>query len=228
MHHRRGLRLEHGALLDGLAHVRRLVAFTATGFAVALAAIVLPRLGGSPAHRALAVGAARGAGGAPIGATIKIRSLADAKSLLARASIRMEVGLTDSEIAATRSIYRFGAAGGSYAAGLDAYRAPLANGGYCIAFAAAVGCTRTPPNDAEPLIGLSLDPDAERSGEPFVLVAIKAPNVRSVTYTCGGPSYPAAIAGDVVTFVAPSSSLRADDCTENVILAGGKVVSKRV
>jgi hypothetical protein len=148
--------------------------------------------------------------------------------LLARASIRMDVGLSDSEIAATRSIYRFGAAGGSYAAGLDAYRAPLTNGGYCIAFAAAVGCTRTPPSDAEPLIGLALDPDAERSGEPFVVVSIKAPNVRSVTYTCGGRSYPAAIAGDVVTFVAPSSSLRADDCTENVTLASGKVVSKRV
>jgi hypothetical protein len=31
-----------------------------------------------------------------------------------------------------------------------------------------------------------------------------------------------------VTFIAPSSSIRADDCTENVTLAGGKVVSKRV
>jgi hypothetical protein len=52
--------------------------------------------------------------------------------------------------------------------------------------------------------------------------------VRSVTYTCAGRSYPATISGDVVTFIAPSSSLRADDCTENTTLAGGKVVSKRV
>ena len=140
----------------------------------------------------------------------------------------MDVGLTDSEIAATRSIYRFGAAGGSYAVGLDAYRAPLPNGGYCIAFAAAVGCTRAPPSDAEPVIGLALDPDAERSGEPFVLIGIKAPNVQTVTYTCGGRSYPATISGDVVTFIASSSSLGADDCTENVTLAGGRVVSKRV
>jgi hypothetical protein len=81
----------------------------------------------------------------------------------------MDVGLTDADIAATRSIYRFGAADGSYAAGLEVYRASLANGGDCIAFAAAVGCTRTPPSDGEPLVGLGFDPDAERSGEPFVL-----------------------------------------------------------
>jgi hypothetical protein len=209
--------------------VRRLFALATTVLVVVVAASVFSgRLGGSPAHRALAVREARGAGGAPIGATVEIRSLADAKAVFARASIRGDIGLTDSEIAATRSIYHFGAAGGSYAADLQAYRAPLANGGYCIAFAAAVGCTRTPPNDAEPLIGLGLDPDAERSGEPFVLISIKAPNVRTVTYTCGGRSYPAVISGDVVTFISPSSSFRADDCTENVTLADGKVVSKRV
>ena len=207
----------------------RRLAFATTVLAVAAAAFILSaRLGGSPAHRALAIREAHGAGGMPIGGTIEIRSLADAKSILARASLRGDVGLTDGEIAATRSIYRFGAAGGSYAAGLEAYRAPLANGGYCIAFAAAVGCTRTPPNDAEPLIGLGLDPDAERSGEPFVLISIKAPNVRTVTYTCGGRSYPAVTSGDVVTFISPSSSFRADDCTENVTLVGGKIVSKHV
>jgi hypothetical protein len=52
--------------------------------------------------------------------------------------------------------------------------------------------------------------------------------VRSVTYTCGDRTYPATIAGDIVTFIAPSSSLRADDCTENAALASGKVVSKGV
>jgi len=209
--------------------VRRLLAFATTALALTVAAFVLSgRLGDARVHRVLAVRAAHGAGGVPIGGTIKIKTLADAKSFLSRASIREDVGLTDGEIAATRPIYRFGAAAGSYAAGLDAYRAPLANGGYCIAFAAAVGCTRTPPNDTEPFIGLALDPDAERSGEPFVMVGIKAPDVRSVTYTCGGRSYPAAIAGDVVTFVAPSSSLRADDCTQNATLASGEVVSKGV
>jgi hypothetical protein len=136
--------------------------------------------------------------------------------------------LTDSDIAATRSIFHFPSTASSYAAGLDAYRAPLAGGGDCIAFASAVGCTRTPPNDAEPVMALVLDPDAERTGEPFVLIGTKAPDVRSVTYTCGGRSYPATISGDVVTFISPSSSLRADDCTENVTLAGGKVILKRV
>jgi hypothetical protein len=201
----------------------RRLALAATALGIAVVAFVLwGRLGGS------SVRAAHGAGGAPIGATIKVHTLDDAKALLSRASRRMQVGLTASEIAATRSIYHFPPGGGSYAAGLDVYRAPLVNGGDCIAFAAAVGCTRIPPNDAEPLMGLGLDPDAERSGEPFVLISIKAPDVRSVTYTCGGRTYPATIDGDVVTFIAPSSSLRADDCTENATLASGKVVSKGV
>jgi hypothetical protein len=178
-------------------------------------------------HRALAPPLARGAAGGGVGAA-NIRTLDDAKAVLSRASKRMDVGLTDAEIASTRPIYHFPSTGGGYAAGLDAYRAPLANGGYCIAFAAAVGCTRTPPSDTEPLIGLGLDPDAERAGQPFVLIGVKAPNVLSVTYTCAGRSYPARISGDVVTFVAPSPSLRADDCTQNATLASGKVVSKRV
>jgi hypothetical protein len=204
-------------------------AFATTALAVAIIAVfVSGRLGGSSFHRALEIRTAHGAGGVPVGATIKVRTLEDAKALLSRASVRMAVGLTDRDIAATQSIYHFGAAGGSYAAGLDAYRAPLATGGHCIAFAAAVGCTRTPPNAVEPVIGLGLDPDAERSGEPFVLISIKAPNVQTVTYTCRGRTYPATISGDVVTFIAPSSSLRADDCTENATLVGGKVVSKRV
>ena len=77
-------------------------------------------------------------------------------------------------------------------------------------------------------MGLGLDPDAERSGEPFVLISIKAPSVQTVTYTCGGRTYPATISDDVVAFISPSSSLSAGDCVENVTLAGGKVVSKRV
>jgi hypothetical protein len=202
--------------------VRRL-ALVATALAVAVVAFVLSgRLGGS------SVRTAHGAGGVPIGATIKVRTLGDAKALLSRASTRLNVGLTNADIAATRSIYHFPSGAGSYAAGLDAYRAPLADGGDCIAFASAVGCTRTPPNDAEPVMALVLDPDAERSGEPFVVIGTKAPGVRSVTYSCGGHTYSATISGDVVTFIAPSSSLRADDCTENATLASGKVVSKGV
>jgi hypothetical protein len=140
----------------------------------------------------------------------------------------LNVGLNDSEIAVTRSIYHFPPTVSSYAAGLDAYRAPLANGGDCIAFAAAVGCTRIPPNDAEPVMALVLDPDAERAGEPFVVIGTRAPDVRSVTYTCAGRTYPATISGDVVAFIAPSSLLSAEDCTENVTLAGGRVVSKGI
>jgi hypothetical protein len=202
--------------------VRRL-ALAAIALAIAVVAFVLSgRLGGS------SVRAAHGAGGVPIGATIKVRTLDDAKALFSRASSRLNVGLSVRDIAATRSIYHFPSSVGSYAASLDVYRAPLAKGGDCIAFAAAVGCTRTPPNDAEPVMALVLDPDAERAGEPFVVIGTKAPDVRSVTYTCGGHTYLATIAGDVVTFIAPSSSLSADDCTQNVTLPGGKVVSKGI
>jgi hypothetical protein len=110
--------------------MRRLFALGTTALAIAVAAFVLAgRLGGSQVHRALAARAAHGAGGAPIGATVEIRTLADARSVLSRASMRAGVGLMEDDIAATRPIYRFGAAGGSYAAGLEAYRAPLANGG---------------------------------------------------------------------------------------------------
>jgi hypothetical protein len=201
----------------------RRVALVATALAVAVVAVVLyGRLAGS------SVRAAHGAGGVPIGATIKVRTLEDARAIFSRASTRLNVGLTDSDIAATRSIYHFPSTVGSYAAGLDAYRAPLTNGGNCIAFAAAVACARIPPNDAEPVMALVLDPDAERAGEPFVVIGTKAPDVRSITYTCGGHTYPATIAGDVVSFIAPFSSLSADDCTQNVTLVGGKVVSKGV
>jgi len=161
-------------------------------------------------------------------APVEVRSTDDAKALLARASIRVSVGLTDAEIAATKPIYRFGGGTGTFVDGLSVFRAPLANGGYCIAFASAVGCTRVPPTDAEPLMGLGIDLDAERGGEPFVLVGVSEPQVRAVTYACAGKTYAATMSGSVVTFVAPSSNLRADDCTENVTLSGGKVVSKRV
>jgi hypothetical protein len=158
----------------------------------------------------------------------RVLSTDDAKAMLSRASIRGSVGLTDADIAATKPIYRFDDKVGNFTAALSVYRTPLANGGFCISLAAAVGCTRVPPTDAEPLMGLGLDPDAERGGEPFVLVGVSEPQVRAVTYTCAGKTYPATIAGAVVTFVAPTLSLRADDCTEHVTLASGKVVSKPV
>jgi hypothetical protein len=161
--------------------MRRLAVVAAVLVVAVVAFVPSGRLGGS------SVRVAHGAGGVPIGATIKVRTLEDAKAIFSRASTRLNVGLTDSDIAATRSIYHFPSAVGSYAAGLDAYRAPLANGGNCIAFAAAVASARIPPNDAEPVMALVFDPDAERVGEPFVVIGTKAPDVRSITYTEGTP-----------------------------------------
>ena len=181
----------------------------------AVAALAVARSHASRVDRAVAVSPAYAREAAPK-ASIEVRSTDDAKALLARASIRASVGLTDAEIAVTEPIYRFASGTGNFTAGLGVYRAPLANGGYCIAFASAVGCTRVPPTDAE------------RGGEPFVLVGVSEPQVRAVTYACAGKTYAATMSGSVVTFVAPSSNLRADDCTENVTLSSGKVVSKRV
>jgi hypothetical protein len=192
----------------------------------AVAGLFVARSHGSRAHKVFAVSPAN-AGQATPKASI-VRSTEDARALFMRASTRMGVGLTAADVAATERIYRFADGIGNFAAGLGVYRAPLPNGGFCLAFASAVGCTHVPPSGAEPLIGVGLDPDAERAGEPFVLISLKAPEVRSVTYTCGGKTYAATIAGAVVTFVAPSSSVRADDCTENATLASGKVVSKTV
>jgi hypothetical protein len=220
--------VEHGSLLDGLAHLMRAKLLVVALCAVAgLAAVLALRPHGTRVARAVAVSPAYGRRAAP-NPPIQLRSTDDAKAMLSRASIRGSVGLTDADIAATKPIYRFGDGAGNFAAGLSAYRTPLANGGFCVSFAAAVGCTRVPPSAAEPLIGLGFDPDAERGGEPFVLISLSAPDVRSVTYTCAGTTYPATMSGSLVAFVAPTSSLRADDCRENVTLASGKVVSKPV
>jgi len=154
----------------------------------AVAVLAVAHSHASRVDRAVAVPPAYAREAAPK-ASIEVRSTDDAKALLARASIRASVGLTDAEIAVTEPIYRFASGTGNFTAGLGVYRAPLANGGFCLAFASAVGCTRVPPTAAEPLIGLGVDPDAERGGEPFVLIGLREPQVRAVTYTCGGQTY---------------------------------------
>jgi hypothetical protein len=157
-----------------------------------------------------------------------IRSAADARASVARAPFAAELRLTPEELAATHELYRFGDRPAGFTTGLSAYSTPLANGGFCISFAAGVSCSRTPPTAAEPLIGMAFDPDAERAGEPFVVISLAAPGVRSVTYTCAGSTYPAELTDGVAVFISPSSSLRADDCTGNATFANGAVVSKRV
>jgi hypothetical protein len=152
--------------------------------AAGIGAFLAMRPHGTGIARAVAVSPS-GSRAAPT-SPIRLRSTDDAKALLSRASLRRSVGLTDAEIAATQPIYRFDERAGNFTAGLSAYRTSLANGGFCVSFAGAVGCTRVPPSAAEPLMGVGLDPDAERGGEPFVLISLAAPEVRSVTYTCAG------------------------------------------
>lgn len=196
--------------------------FAAAGFAVVLARSGLPRIQGPIAVE----GADARAAEAP-GVPSPIRSTDEAVAALTSLEARSHVGLTQSDIASTSPVYRFGTRTGAFTAGLSVYRTPFESG-FCLTFASATSCTRVLPSAPEPLIGLALDVDAERAGEPFVVISVKAPNVRSVTYTCAGTTYPATISGDVVAFVSPKSTLRADDCTESVTLAGGRILSKRV
>jgi len=195
--------------------------------AAVTSAVVIARPGVSRVQGAVGVKpAGAGATNGPVVPEM-IGSASEAIAALTTLEARSNVGLVQADIAATHAIHRFGATG-TYAAGLSVYRTAFKGVGFCLTFAVATNCTRVPPSASEPLIGMALDPDAERTGEPFVLVSVKARGVRAVTYTCGGTTYPATISADVVTFTAPSSSLRADDCTQNVTLASEKVVSKGV
>jgi hypothetical protein len=156
-----------------------------------------------------------------------MRTADEVRALLAQAPFDTSLGLTETEIAATRPIYRFPSGEPGYRTGLSAYRTPL-GAGFCISFAVGVSCSRTPPTPAEPLLGLALDPDAERADEPFVVISMTAPGVRSVTYTCAGSTYPATLTGGVAVFIAPDSSLSADDCIGNAVFSSGVVVSKQI
>jgi hypothetical protein len=161
-------------------------------------------------------------------AHIAIHSAADARAAFRRGTFAAEVGLTRKDIARTRELYRFPPATRNFTAGLSAYRTPLGRHGFCISFAAGATCTHKPPTTAEPLMGIGLDPDAVHGGEPFVVISVTAPGVRSVTYTCAGTTYPATLSHGVAVFVSPSSRMAAGDCTGNATFASGAVVSRRV
>jgi hypothetical protein len=143
-------------------------------------------------------------------------------------SFRSDAGMTAADIAATRPIFTFDSSLASFAAGLSVFETPLANGGYCLTFAHPTACTRVAPSMQEPLIGLGYDPDAERAGQPFVIVSIRQPEVQSVSYLCAGESYPAQISGDVVWLIGPSPSRSLEDCSEQVTFNDGHTVTKHV
>ena len=196
---------------------------------MAAATIVLATRGtGADVGAAAAARRSRAAPAPPPRVTIAIHNVADARAAVSRAPFAVDVGATPAEVAATRELYRFDDGASNFTAGLSAYWTPLGRGGFCISFAAGVSCSRTPPTAVEPLVGMSLDPDAERAGEPFVIISMTAPGVRSVTYTCAGTTYPAILGGSLAVFVSPGSRMTADDCTGNATLANGTVVSRRV
>lgn len=155
-----------------------------------------------------------------------LRTSPDAVAFLSahEAALTRIAPLTASDIAQTRVVFTFPTGGSGFSAGQAVFQTPLAAGGYCLTFAGDVSCTKGFTPDV-PVAGIATDPDGPTTGQPFVLVAIKQPDVSSVTYTCRGQAYTATISGDVLTFVAPSAALDPSDCTETATLANGRVVT---
>jgi hypothetical protein len=159
-----------------------------------------------------------------------VRSTAAALTALetANAHFRNANGLTSAVIATTQEAFTFPAAAHGWQAGLGVYETRLPNGGFCLTFAVSSTCSHTGPSGDEPLIGIGFDPLGERSGEPFAIISVKAPTVRSVSYSCAGTSYPATITGQFVSFVSPSASISLDGCSEQVTFADGHTLTKNV
>lgn len=189
------------------------------------------RVGAPPANElmaspARASKAARAVSAREARIPIEIRDRADAIAWLNRHdSHELESLLTADGIAGTREVYRFDSSLPGFPAGLPVYATPLAGGGECLLLGAGMWCTETGPTPKVPVVGGGLDVDGERSGDPFAIVGRKLPEVQSVTYTCGGTTYPAEIVGSLVVFVGPpSGAFRFDDCTQRATLANGEVL----
>lgn len=139
-------------------------------------------------------------------------------------SFQSESGLTSTEISSTQPISTLNNPAAASLNGLSAYETNLANGGFCLTFAAPTACSQTGATLQDPIVGLSFDPDSETSGQPFVAVGIRQPSVTAVTYSCGGASYEGEISGSVVWFVGPAN-LSFEDCTQEVAFADGHTLT---
>jgi hypothetical protein len=211
--------------------MRRKQFFLAAVTLLALAVLFAAGRAGSRSIRsALGVGTASGTPMVAPPARPPVATAADAEQAL-RATDRQfiaDVGLTESDIATTHAIYTFDSRLGNFAAGMSVFKTSLRGGGYCLTFVRPTACTHVYPSATEPLIGIGYDPDGERSGQPFVVISLRNPSVKAVSYVCAGSTYPAAISGDVVTLIAPSSTISLNDCSEQVTFANGQVLTKPV
>jgi hypothetical protein len=160
----------------------------------------------------------------------RVRSKGDVVRAFRRSdrTFRRDIHLTPSALKTTHAIFTFPASLGRFPAGISAYRTDLPSGGFCITFEAPQTCTQRLPDRSEPLMGIGVDMDQERAGNPFVLISIKAPDVRTVSYTCAGTTYPTIMQGDVVAFVSPSSTLTPEDCVANIGFADGTSVTEHI
>ncbi len=162
------------------------------------------------------------------------RSVAEAQASLAGMSVetRSQLDLTPAVIATTQAVYTFSASSGSFA-GLTVYGVDRGNAGSCYfllgngdcwAHAPAIGA----PGQALPVQVSTSDFDGPKGLLPVVLFGHVAPEVTSVTLSCGAGSYSASLSGDTVTWVAPDASLKASDCTLNAAISNGGSFSERL
>jgi hypothetical protein len=138
-----------------------------------------------------------------------------------------ETGLNAAAISGSAAAYTFDRSDSTSLAGWTAVRVPLAGGGWCLELAGATSCTNSGPTASNPLVGVGVDIDGDRSGLPFAVVMVKAPDVEAVNFSCNGASYPARIVGEYVAFVSPSSAVSSADCTPKATLNDGEVVSEQ-
>lgn len=143
-----------------------------------------------------------------------------------------EFGLTPAAIASTRAVYTFPAGTPSFA-GVSVYQVSrpgrgsclyLLDSGSCTARAAALGAG----SDALPVQVSVTDFDGPTGPVPVALVGDVAPEVIGVSLACAGTSYEATLSGRLVTWIAPSAAIGANDCTLRATLAGGREWSERL
>ena len=162
------------------------------------------------------------------------RTVTEAQATLAAKSdqTKADLGLTPGVIASTQAIYTFADSTGPFA-GLTIYGVTRGNSGGCYFLIGDGDCwahapVADAPGQALPVQAGISDFDGPTGPLPIVLFGHVAPQVKTVDLNCSGSSYPASISGDIVTWIAPNSTIGPADCTLTATLAGGRVFSEQL
>jgi hypothetical protein len=162
------------------------------------------------------------------------RSIPEAQATLAAKSdeTKSQLGLTSDVIATTSAIYTFPDSAGPFA-GLIIYGVSRADGSDCYFLLGDGDCWADAPaldasRKALPVeVGVS-DFDGPSGALPIVLFGHVAAQVKSVELNCNGSNYAASITGDIVTWIAPTSSIGPADCTLTAALPDGRTFSEQL